>query len=206
MSPPASLPPLENGGFPHAPPLAPQVHARWRRWLGVSLMRLTGWRIAGNLPNLPKFVMIVAPHTSNWDFLRGILAYLVLQLDTTWLAKHTAFIWPVGILARRFGGMPIDRARGQNIVRASVAEYAKRERMCMTITPEGTRSRVKEWKQGFYFIATEAGVPILPVALHYPKKLVVIMPPFFPTGDMQADLPKIKALYSSEMARHPGNF
>jgi 1-acyl-sn-glycerol-3-phosphate acyltransferase len=198
--------PLENSGFPLLPPRAPQVSARWRRWLGVLLMRISGWRIAGNIPDVPKYVLIVAPHTSNWDFFHGFCAFLVLRLDNTWLAKHTVFFWPLGILARRFGGMPIDRARGSNVVRLCVAEFAKREKISFTITPEGTRSRVKEWKLGFYYIATEAGVPIVPVALNYSKRLVMIMPPFTPTGDAAADLPKIKALYSADMARHPENF
>jgi 1-acyl-sn-glycerol-3-phosphate acyltransferase len=199
-------PPLPDPGFPTLPPLAPQVSARWRRYLGILLMRISGWRIAGNIPNVPKYVLIVAPHTSNWDFFHGFCAYLVLRLDNSWLAKHTVFFWPLGILARRFGGMPIDRARGGNVVRTCVAEFAKRERMSITITPEGTRRRVKEWKLGFYYIATEAGVPIVPVALNYAGKLVMIQPPFFPTGDAAADLPKIKALYSASMARHPESF
>jgi 1-acyl-sn-glycerol-3-phosphate acyltransferase len=198
--------PLENNGFPVPPPGAPQVKSWWRRPFGILLMRLSGWRIAGNLPNIPKFVMIVAPHTSNWDFLRGILPYCVLRLDTTWFAKHTAFAWPFGIIARHFGGMPIDRTKGGNIVRTCVAEFARRERMAITITPEGTRKKVKEWKLGFYYIAKEAGVPVLPVALNYPKKLVMIMPPYYPTGDADADLAAIKAMYSKEMARYPENF
>lgn len=169
-------------------------------------MRLSGWRIAGNMPDLPKVLLIVAPHTSNWDFFHGFCAYLTLQLDTSWLAKHTVFFWPLGILARRFGGIAIDRSRGHNVVHTSVAEYGRRDRMSITITPEGTRSRVKEWKLGFYYIANEAKVPIVPVALDYSTRRVVIMPPFFPTGDAAADLPKIKALYSAEMARHPENF
>lgn len=199
-------PPAPPAGFPLLPPHAPQVTARWRRWLGILLMRISGWRIAGNMPDIPKVMMIVAPHTSNADFYHGFCAYLVLRLDTTWLAKDTWFFWPLGILARRFGGMAIDRSRGGNMVRACVAEYGRRERMCTTITPEGTRKRVAEWKLGFYYIATEAKVPIVPVALNYPKREVLIMPPFFPTGDSAADLPKIKALYSASMARHPQNF
>jgi 1-acyl-sn-glycerol-3-phosphate acyltransferase len=198
--------PLVDGGFPTLPPHAPQVHARWRRWLGVLLMRVSGWRIAGNIPDVPKYVLIVAPHTSNWDFFHGFCAYLVLRLDNTWLAKHTVFFWPLGILARRFGGMPIDRSRGSNVVRMCVSEFARRERMSITITPEGTRSRVKEWKNGFYYIATEAGVPIVPVALNYRDRLVMIMPPVTPTGDMAADLAAIKSLYRADMARHPENF
>jgi 1-acyl-sn-glycerol-3-phosphate acyltransferase len=182
------------------------VSARWRRWLGLLLMRISGWRIAGNIPDVPKYVLIVAPHTSNWDFFHGFCAYLVLRLDNTWLAKHTVFFWPLGILARAFGGMPIDRSRGSNVVRMCVTEFARREKMSITITPEGTRSRVPEWKLGFYYIATEAGVPIVPVALNYAKRQIMIMPPFMPTGDAKADLPKIKALYSAEMARHPASF
>jgi 1-acyl-sn-glycerol-3-phosphate acyltransferase len=192
--------------FPTLPPLAPQVRARWRRSLGIVLFRLSGWRIAGNMPDVPKVMMIVAPHTSNWDFFHGFCAYLTLQLDTTWLAKHTVFFWPLGILARRFGGMAIDRSRGGNMVRTCVAEYSRRERMCVTITPEGTRKRVREWKQGFYYIAKEANVPIVPVALDYSQRRVHIMPPFYPTDDASADLANIKALYSAGMARHPQSF
>lgn len=201
--------PTENppeAEFPRLPPRAPQVAARWRRYLGILLMRLSGWRIVGNMPDLPKVLMIVAPHTSNWDFFHGFSAYLALQLDVTWLAKHTVFFWPLGVLARRFGGMPIDRSRGGNIVRTCVSEYGRRERMCFTITPEGTRSRVQEWKLGFYYIATEAKVPIVPVALNYSTRQIVIMPPFETTGDAAADVPRIKALYSAHMARHPDNF
>lgn len=192
--------------FPRLPPNAPQVRARWRRYLGILLLRISGWRIVGNMPDLPKVLMIVAPHTSNWDFFHGFSAYLALQLNVTWLAKHTVFFWPLGILARRFGGMPIDRSRGSNIVRTCVSEYARRESMCFTITPEGTRSRVQEWKLGFYYIASEARVPIVPVALDYSTRRILIMAPFETTGDVAADLPKIKALYSAHMARHPDCF
>ncbi len=198
----ASTPP----GFPVLPPQAPQVSARWRRVLGILLMKISGWRIAGTMPDMPKFVMIVAPHTSNWDFFNGFTAYLTLRLDTTWLAKHTVFFWPLGILARRFGGMPIDRSRGANVVRTFIDEFSRRERMSITITPEGTRGRVPEWKLGFLRIAAEANVPVVPVALDYSRKLVTIMPAMMPGNDAEADLAKIKALYSPEMARYPENF
>jgi 1-acyl-sn-glycerol-3-phosphate acyltransferase len=203
----SSQPPGHSApGFLRLPPTAPQVNARWRRWLGILLMKISGWRVAGTMPDSPRFVMIVAPHTSNWDFFHGFTAYLTLQLDTTWLAKHTVFFWPLGILARRFGGMPIDRSRGANVVRTFIEEFARRERMSITITPEGTRGRVPEWKLGFLHIANEAGVPVVPVALDYSKKLIMIFPAVVPTGNSAADLAKIKALYSKEMARHPENF
>jgi 1-acyl-sn-glycerol-3-phosphate acyltransferase len=169
-------------------------------------MRLSGWRIAGNFPDLPKVLLIVAPHTSNLDFFHGFSAYLTLRLDTSWLGKHTLFFWPLGVLARRFGGIPIDRSKGGNMVRACVAEYARRERMCVAITPEGTRSKVADWKLGFHHIAVEAKVPIVPVALDYQLRQVRIMAPFFTTGDAATDLPKIKALFSAAMARYPDKF
>lgn len=197
---------MPQPSFPILPPGAPQVSARWRRALGILLMKISGWRIAGTMPDMPKFVMIVAPHTSNWDFFHGFTAYLTLRLDTTWLAKHTVFFWPLGLLARRFGGMPIDRSRGANIVRTFIDEFARRERMSITITPEGTRGRVPEWKLGFLRIAVEANVPVVPVALDYSRKLVVIMPAVMPGSDPAADLQRIKALYSPEMARYPENF
>ena len=100
----------------------------------------------------------------------------------------------------------IDRSRGANVVRTFIEEFARRQRMSITITPEGTRSRVAEWKLGFLHIANEADVPIVPVALDYSRKLVHIMPAVMPTGDANADLQKIKALYHSDMARYPGSF
>ena len=169
-------------------------------------MRLTGWRVEGNLPDLRKYLIIVAPHTSNWDFFYGFLAYMTLRLDATWLAKHTIFRWPLGPIARRFGGAPIDRAQAANVVQAHIAEFGRRDRMALVITPEGTRKRVPEWKRGFYFIAMGAGVPIVPVALDFSSKRILIGEVFTPTGDYSADLPRIKGFYSSEMARNPAQF
>ena len=169
-------------------------------------MWLTGWRIDGNLPNLRKYLIIVAPHTSNWDFFYGFLAYLTLRLEATWLAKHTIFRWPLGPIARRFGGTPIDRAQAGNVVQAHIAEFGRRDHMALVITPEGTRRKVPEWKRGFYFIAMGAGVPIVPVALDFSQKRILIGEAFTPTGDYAADLPLIKGFYHSEMARNPAQF
>ncbi len=197
---------LAPGGFPMAPPQAPQVRSAWRRGFGIFMMRLTGWRIAGNLPNLPKFVLIVAPHTSNWDFFYGALAYFTLCMETTWLVKDSAVRGPLGALARYFGAAPIDRSQATNVVQAYLREFAKRDRMILTITPEGTRKKVPEWKRGFYYVANGAHVPIVPVAFDFPTKRIIIYPPFEPCGDVDADLPKIKAYFRAEMARHPEQF
>ena len=193
-------------GFPQPPPRAPQVHSRWRHVFGVLMMRLTRWRVAGNLPDLPKFVLIVAPHTSNWDFFYGSLAYFVLRLDTLWMVKESAIRGPLGALARYFGAAPIDRSQATHVVQAYVREFDKRERMVLTITPEGTRRKVKEWKRGFYHIALGAGVPIVPVAIDYSVRQVILFPPFQPSGDIEADLPRIKQHFHKGMARHPEQF
>ena len=192
--------------FPYLPPNTPQVRSRWRRFLGVAVMRLCGWQIAGNMPNEKKFVLIVAPHTSNWDFVVGSLAYFALQLDTIWLVKHTALKGPLGALAKYFGGAPIDRARAGDVVLAYVGEFDRRDKIIVTITPEGTRKKMPEWKRGFYRIAELAKVPIVPVALNFSRREVEIMAPFQPTGDYEQDLPKIKALFNRDMARHPELF
>jgi 1-acyl-sn-glycerol-3-phosphate acyltransferase len=169
-------------------------------------MWLTGWRITGNMPNIPKFVLIVAPHTSNWDFLHGALAYFALRLETVWLVKEAAIKGPWGALARHFGAAAIDRSRSGNVVQAYVDEFNKRDKMMLTITPEGTRSKVAEWKKGFYHVAVGAGVPIVPVAFDFPAKRIRLGPPFQPTGDIDRDLPLIKSFYRAEMARHPAQF
>jgi 1-acyl-sn-glycerol-3-phosphate acyltransferase len=193
-------------GFPFLPPSVPQAHSRWRRLLGVGLMRLTGWRIEGNFPDLKKFVLIVAPHTSNWDFFHGACAYFALQLQTTWLVKESALKGPIGALARYFGAAGIDRSQARNIVHAYIAEFLKRDAMILTITPEGTRKKVPEWKSGFYRVAVAAKVPIVPVAFDFQLKRIVVNPPFYPNDDLDADLPKIKAHFNAQMARHPELF
>lgn len=170
------------------------------------MMWVTGWRIVGNAPDLPKFVLIVAPHTSNWDFFYGAFAYFALCLDSLWLVKESAITGPLGKLARHFGAAPIDRSNAGNVVQAYVKEFSLRERMMLIITPEGTRKKVADWKRGFYYIAVGANVPIVPVAFDFRSRRIVFNPPFFPTGDIQSDVEKIKALYCKEMARRPEQF
>jgi 1-acyl-sn-glycerol-3-phosphate acyltransferase len=167
---------------------------------------VAGWRIEGNLPDLPKFVLIVAPHTSNWDFPVGFLAYLALQLETRWFAKHTALRGPLGLLGRHFGAVAIDRSRAGNVVQAYIEEMNRSVRMVVTLTPEGTRSRVTEWKQGFHRVAVGAGVPIVPAALDFRRRRIVFGAPVAPSGDYRADLALIKPFFRAEMAKHPANY
>ena len=192
--------------FPYLPPETPQVKSRVRRWIGTTVLRLAGWRIEGNLPNIRKFVLIVAPHTSNWDFIFGFMVYLALQLETHWFAKHTALRGPLGPIGRYFGAVAIDRGRSGNVVQAYIEEFAKRERMVVTIAPEGTRSRVSDWKRGFHYVARGAGVPIVPVALDFAHKRALLGAPVMPTDDYAADMARLKPFFKAEMAKDPSKY
>jgi 1-acyl-sn-glycerol-3-phosphate acyltransferase len=163
----------------------------------------TGWRVVGEMPDIPRFVLIVAPHTSNWDFLHGLGAKGVLRLGARFLGKHTLFRGPAGAFLRWLGGIPVDRRAAHGIVGESVRAFADAEQLCLVLTPEGTRSYVKEWKSGFFRIAMGAGVPILLVKFDYRSKSIELGPLFHPTGDYARDLQVIQREYRREMARRP---
>jgi 1-acyl-sn-glycerol-3-phosphate acyltransferase len=141
-------------------------------------------------------VAIVAPHTSNWDFIVGILAVFAIGIRVRFLAKHTLFKPPLGWLMRWFGGMPVNRDAPQGLVPQAVEAIDKAERVFLAITPAGTRSSTKPWKSGFYHIAVAARVPIFPVIFDGPKRAIRFLPAFEPSGDYEADLPRLLALYA----------
>jgi 1-acyl-sn-glycerol-3-phosphate acyltransferase len=197
---------VSSNRIPFLPEEVPQVRSRWRRWVGVGGLALAGWRVEGNLPNLRTFVLIVAPHTSNWDFVVGFLAYLGLRLHSSWFVKHTALRWPWAALGRHFGAVAIDRAHAGNVVAASVSAMNAAERMVITLAPEGTRKKVSQWKQGYYRIAVEAGVPIVTVALDYSRRRIVFGEPMCPSGDYASDWAQLRGAFEPRMARYPDQF
>ncbi|MDE3127508.1 MAG: lysophospholipid acyltransferase family protein [Gemmatimonadota bacterium] len=159
------------------------------------MLALLGWRVEGNLPAVHRAVIIVAPHTSNWDFVIGIAAKLGMGLHASWLGKHTLFRGPFGWFMRRLGGIPVDRSRPQDAVAQAVARFAASERMVLGLAPEGTRRAVPRWRSGYYHIAHGAGVPIVPVALDWPTRTLVVGPSVQPSDDMPADLAALGAFY-----------
>lgn len=173
------------------------------RWVGAWGLRLLGWRLTGAFPNRPKLVVIVAPHTSSWDFVIGFLAYLATELHATWFGKDAIFKWPVGPILRVFGGMPVDRAKSHHVVESSIAEFARRDQLILALAPEGTRRRVQSWRSGFYHIALGAGVPIVTVSLDFAKRQVAVGPEFHPTGDYPADLERLARRFASVRSKHP---
>jgi 1-acyl-sn-glycerol-3-phosphate acyltransferase len=191
------------------PPVGPEVHRRGNfitKALAALALLLTGWRFEGRLPNLGKFVIIVAPHTSNWDFPTGVMAMYALGLRGTFLGKDSLFKPPLGWLMRWLGGMPVDRSSTNNVVDQSVAYFAKRDRLIFVLSPEGTRKRIEKWRTGFYWVAVGAGVPIVPVAFDFPRKRFMIFPPQAMTGEVHTDMAHLRSFFKSSMAYRPANY
>lgn len=168
-----------------------------------ALLGAWGWRIEGDLPPRSKLVAIVAPHTSNWDFIVGILAVFAIGIRVRFLAKHTLFEGLLGRLMRWFGGMPVNREAPQGLVPQVVEAIRAAEAVFLAITPAGTRSSTRPWKSGFYHIAVAARVPILPVVFDGPRRAIRLLPPFEPSGSYEADLPKLLAHYAGVQGLRP---
>jgi 1-acyl-sn-glycerol-3-phosphate acyltransferase len=192
--------------LPAIPPNMPQVPAnrRFSRWFGRSVLRLGGWRVSGTLPDIPKLVLIAAPHSSNWDGVWGMAAKIAMGFDARVLGKDSLFWWPLSILLRRLGVIPLDRSNPQGVVEQSVALIRRSPKLWFALAPEGTRKPVERWKSGFLKIAHGAGVPILLVYFHYPDKIIGMGPLFHTTGDLQADMAAIRAWYRPWQGRNRG--
>ena len=187
------------------PPQAPRTgSSRALRWVARTLLRLGGWRMAGSFPDIPKLVLIGAPHTSNWDGIWGMLAKVALGLDIRIFAKRELFWWPLGPLLRRMGVIPVDRTAARGLIEQMLERFERDDRFWLGIAPEGTRKRVERWKPGFWKIASAAGVPVLPAYFHYPEKIIGIGEPFQLTGDMEADMARIRAWYAPWRGKHRG--
>jgi 1-acyl-sn-glycerol-3-phosphate acyltransferase len=164
-------------------------------YLARILMRLAGWRINGKLPDLPKFVLIGAPHTSNWDFLLFLGVIFSLRANVRFMGKTELFGPPIGWFFRYCGGVPVDRKKSTGLVEQMVKACSEAEKFILVIAPEGTRHQVTEWKRGFYHIAKSAGIPIVMGIVDGKHKTVHLGKVFQPTEDMEADLKVIKGVF-----------
>jgi len=194
---------------PQLPPAIPRTHGPLVAAFGRRMLDLTGWRlenIEGGFPDAPKFVMIVAPHTSNWDVPVGLMAKFALRLGCRFIAKHSIFWWPLGAILRALGGIPINRAAAADFVDNTVRIFDAREKLVLVITPEGTRSKVDRWKTGFHRIARAATVPIVLVTFDYSRKVIRLGPSFPATADYDNDLAAIQSHITASMARHPERY
>ena len=171
------------------------------RALGRAVHALMGWRIEGEVPDLPKFVIAVAPHTSNWDFVVGAAAMFALDLRLRFIGKHTLFVGPFGALLRGMGGIPVDRRVAHGIVGETVAAFAREPTLVLAIAPEGTRKRVERFRSGFLHIARNAGVPVVLAALDYEARCVRLGPAITPGPDIEAERIRIEAMFAKERGK-----
>ncbi len=163
-------------------------------WLSL---KLAGWKTEGEKPAMSRYVLIGAPHTSNWDFLLFMAIALRFRIKLYWLGKASLFRGPMGPVMRWLGGIPVHRDRNCNLVCQTVAAFRRYPRLVLALSPEGTRSYVSEWKTGFYHIARQAGVPILPGYLDARTKTVGLGQPIRPSGDIAKDMACIRQFYSA---------
>ena len=167
------------------------------------ILRLTGWRTAGQLPPIPKFVLIAAPHTSNWDLLFTLLMAFAFRTRIHWMGKEAIFRRPFKNFFLWLGGIPVKRSQSHNLVEQSIQQFHRNEQLILTIAPAGTRQRVIRWKTGFYHIAWGAKVPIALGFLDYRRKVGGIGPLVYPTGNITADMQTIRAFYDGITGKKP---
>ncbi len=171
-----------------------------------SMLKLFGWRVLCTVPDYPKCIICVAPHTSNWDFVLGEFAWWSLGRKAGFLMKEAWFFFPMKYLFRALGGIPVARRRGSSLTEVIIHKFNETDRMQLAITPEGTRARVTDWRTGFLHIAYEARVPIILGAIDAANKLVHLEKTFMATGDIEADMRAIKNYYRQFQGIRPEKF
>jgi len=171
--------------------------------LAKLLFRLTGWKVEGEVPRPERFVIIAAPHTSNWDAFVMLTAAYVFRVKLAWFIKDSAFFFPLGALIRLFGGLPIDRSSRNDVVAQAVARFDEGEPLILAVPPEGTRKHSPAWKTGFYHIARGARVPIVLGYVDYRRRVAGLGPAFAPTGDIEADFEVFEEFYAGVTPKHP---
>jgi 1-acyl-sn-glycerol-3-phosphate acyltransferase len=176
--------------------------ARIVKWALVAFFRRQGWTVEGVAPPLRKFVIIAAPHTSNWDFVYFLGAADALNVDLSFMGKASLFRWPFDKMMRDLGGVPVDRSKSGDTVQAMVNAFAARDEFMLTIAPEGTRGKARQWKTGFYNIALKAGVPLVLGFIDYDRKIIGLGPTMTPSGDYEADLARLIDFYRPYAGKH----
>lgn len=175
--------------------------------LAQLILRVLGWRYEITTPDFKQAVIVVAPHTSNSDFILGKLGYMALGRYAHFVIKKEWIKAPlIGPLLKKIGGVPVDRDKASHFTDQIADEFKKDANFCIAITPEGTRKRNPRWKRGFYHIATKAGVPIVLVKIDYGQKIMSVFDLFTPTGDEHADIKAVKEKFRGAIGRHPENF
>lgn len=184
------------------PPLAPRNGNAFMRLVGRTVLRAGGWRVVGAFANVPKLVIIAAPHSSGWDAFWGLAAKLAMGVNVRFMAKAELFWWPLGPLLRALGGTPIERSASSGVVPQTVEHLRTQDTLWVVLAPEGTRKRVEKWKSGFWHIAVGAGAPVQCVFFHYPERTIGLGETFTMTGDLATDMATVRAYYRPFVGKH----
>ncbi len=172
------------------------------RYFSLLVFKMAGWKVKGQLPDLNKYVIILAPHTSNWDFMIALFARSITRVNSRYMAKESLFKPPLGWLFKALGGYPVNRSKSTKLVDKVIAIFEKEDQFIVALAPEGTRKKVKEWKSGFYYIALGANVPIVMTAFDYRRKEFSISQPLYPTGDYEKDMVTVRQFYSDKKGKN----
>lgn len=173
------------------------------QFISTSFLSLWGWKATTESAIPEQIVLIGAPHTSNWDFPLTLLGLSSIGIRFSWVAKHTLFKGPAGILFKKIGGIPVNRSVRGGFLSGMVEAFQMNSKLILAIAPEGTRSKTDHWKAGFYHIATKADVGICLGYIDYPSKTIGLGPTLKPTGDMTADFKIIQEFYANKTGRFP---
>ncbi|MGD9660427.1 MAG: 1-acyl-sn-glycerol-3-phosphate acyltransferase [Porticoccaceae bacterium] len=178
----------------------------WVCWLASRAFHARGWRLVGKVPASRKMVLVVGPHTSNWDFIVAMMAMLALDINIHWLGKHTLFRRPLGRLMAWLGGIPVNRSKAEGFAADIARELRQADQLILGITPEGTRSPVAKLKTGFSRIAWETPCPIVPVTFDFARRLVRIHPSMDASGDSENDACLVRQIFATAQPKNPANF
>lgn len=167
------------------------------------ILKLSGWRTHVIPPHTSRYVLIGAPHTSNWDFILALVLMAVERIPIRIMGKDSLFRWPLGLFMRAIGAIPVNRRERTSLVDQIVAKFDEQTDLIIGISPEGTRSKTSHWRTGFYYIALKARVPIVLAYLDYKNKVIGLGPSIKPTGNIHADFAKIRDFYSGVIGKFP---
>ncbi len=177
---------------------------RLLRGLSKFLLTIFGWKIQNGLPDIPKFVLIAAPHTSSWDFIMMLATAFAIQARISWMGKDSLFRKPFGLFFKWCGGIPIDRSKPNGVVGEMTRSFNQKPRLILVVAPEGTRGKVLQWKTGFYHIARSANVPIVPGFLDFGRKQISFGAVYTPGEHVETDIENLQALYAGMLGKNAG--
>lgn len=194
---------MKKTDLPMMPDCIPTARGKLSSKIGLIILNTLGWNITGELPQASKFVVAIAPHTSNWDFIIAISTMLAMNIRVRFMGKKAIFVWPIKSMLKSWGGIAIDRNAKHGVVEQMVQQFEQNEQFILGIAPEGTRGKTKEWKSGFLHIAFQAKVPVVPLSLDFTHKEIKFHSAVDINHDIDIELTRFKEKFVGICAKNP---